>query len=50
MEGFMKYAVDMGSVAMMYEVHTKFHNDWFRHLNVDSGDTQTGWRSHKPTL
>jgi hypothetical protein len=25
----MKYAVEMGSVAMI--LHTKFYKDWFRH-------------------
>jgi hypothetical protein len=30
-------------------IHTKFHKDWFRHLNID-GDTQTARWSHKPTL
>jgi hypothetical protein len=43
----MKYAVEMGSDA-----HTKFHEDWFRHLKVDKGDTntQTARWSHKPTF
>jgi hypothetical protein len=29
----MKYAVQMGSVAMIY-IYTKFHKDWFRHSKV----------------
>jgi hypothetical protein len=36
----MKYAVEMGSGAMIY-VHTRFYKDWFRHSEVDKGDTQT---------
>jgi hypothetical protein len=35
----MKYAVEMCPGAMMYI--TNFHKDWFRHLKVDKGDTQT---------
>jgi hypothetical protein len=35
----MKYAVEMGSGAMIY-VHTKFHKDWFMHSEIDKGDTQ----------
>jgi hypothetical protein len=50
-EGFTKYAVEMGSVAMQL---AKFHKDWFRHSIGDGGggDTQTKTRrrSHKPTL
>jgi hypothetical protein len=40
----MKYAVEMGSGAMIYI--TKFHKDWFRHSKVDGGgytDTQRAW-------
>jgi hypothetical protein len=36
-----------------HDMHTKFHTDWFRHSKVDNGgftDTQTAWRSHKPTF
>jgi hypothetical protein len=33
----MKYAVEMGSGAMIYI--TKFPKDWFRHSEVDKGDT-----------
>jgi hypothetical protein len=47
----MNYAVGLGSGAMI--VHTKFHKDWFVHSKVNRGefsDTQTAWRSHKPTL
>jgi hypothetical protein len=32
----MKYAGEMGSVAMTY-VDTKFHKDWSRHSNVNWG-------------
>jgi hypothetical protein len=42
----MTYAVEIGSVV----IYTRFHKDLFRHLKVDMGDTQTAWRSHKPTL
>jgi hypothetical protein len=31
----MKYAVEMGSAAMIYI--RKFHKDWFRHSKVDGG-------------
>jgi hypothetical protein len=35
-------------------MHTKFHKDWFRHPEVNREeefiDTQTAWRSHKPTF
>jgi hypothetical protein len=48
----MNYAVEMG-----LGVHTKFHNDWFRHSKVVRGgythghtDTQTARRFHKPTF
>jgi hypothetical protein len=41
MEGFMKYATEMGSGAKIYHEHTKFHNDWFRHSKVDRRDSQT---------
>jgi hypothetical protein len=33
----MKYAVEMGSGAMMYEVHTKFYKYWFSHSKLDGG-------------
>jgi hypothetical protein len=36
----MNYAVEIGSGDMIY-VHTKFHNDWFRHSQVNSRDSQT---------
>jgi hypothetical protein len=32
----MKYAVEMGSGAMIY-VPTKFHNDWFGHSDLIRG-------------
>jgi hypothetical protein len=38
------YTVDMASGVMIY-VHTKFHNDWFRHSKLDgmdNADTQNG--------
>jgi hypothetical protein len=41
----MKYAVEVGSVAMIY-IHTKFHKDWFRHSKLDRiryTDAQTAW-------
>jgi hypothetical protein len=45
----MKYAVEMGSGAMIYI--TKFHEDWFRHSKVGrSTDIKIGWRSHMPTF
>jgi hypothetical protein len=43
----MKYAVQMGSGAMIY-VNTKFYKDWSSHSKVEGGDTQRVWRSHKP--
>jgi hypothetical protein len=48
----MKYATEMGSGAMTYEYIPSF-------IKIGSGiqkltgvytDTQTGWRSHKPTF
>jgi hypothetical protein len=32
----MEYPVDMGSGAII--VHTKFHEDWFRHSKVNMGE------------
>jgi hypothetical protein len=36
------------------DIRTKFHKDWFIHSKVDGGgaytDTQTAWRSDKPTF
>jgi hypothetical protein len=32
----MNYAVEMGSVAMIY-IHTKFHKDWSRYSKVYKG-------------
>jgi hypothetical protein len=46
MEEFMKYAFEMGLCTMIY-VYTKFHKDWFWHLNVD---TQRAWWYHKPSF
>jgi hypothetical protein len=34
-QGFMKYAAEMGSGAMIYM--PSFRRDWFRHLNVIGG-------------
>jgi hypothetical protein len=31
----MKYSVETGSDAMIY-IHTKFHNDFFRHSKIDT--------------
>jgi hypothetical protein len=47
----MRYAVEMGSVAMIYI--PGFIKTWFRLSKVNKGgftDTQTAWRSHKTTL
>jgi hypothetical protein len=37
-----------------HDTHIKFHKDRIKHSNVNGGgessDTQTAWRSHKPTL
>jgi hypothetical protein len=38
-DGFMKYAFEMVSGAMIYI--TKFQKDWFTHSEVYGGDTQT---------
>jgi hypothetical protein len=49
-KGFMKYAVEIGSDV---DIHTKFHKDWFSHSKVHTGwyiNTQTAWKSHKPTF
>jgi hypothetical protein len=32
------------------DISTKFHKDWFRHSQVNRGDTQTATWPHKPTL
>jgi hypothetical protein len=40
MGGFMKYAVEMGSGAIIYIPSFK---DYFSHSEVIRGDTQTGW-------
>jgi hypothetical protein len=37
-EAFMKYAVQMGSVAIIY---TRFHKDWFRHSKINKRTSQT---------
>jgi hypothetical protein len=47
----MNYGVEMCSGAMIYS--NKFHKDWFRHPKINREgftDTQTAWRSHKPTF
>jgi hypothetical protein len=44
----MKYAFSGGFRCP--RVHTKFHKDWFRHSEVNRGDTQTAWRSHKSSF
>jgi hypothetical protein len=49
----MKHAVEMGSDARIYGVHTKFHKYYFRNSNVNTEgftDTQTAWSSHKRTF
>jgi hypothetical protein len=33
-----------------HDIHNRFHTDWFKHSNVDRGDTQTARWSHKPTF
>jgi hypothetical protein len=43
-EGFIKYAVEMGSGAMI--LHTRFYGDWFRHSKLyttEFTDTQTAY-------
>jgi hypothetical protein len=45
----MKYAVEKGSVVMKCIPSFKKKN-WFRHSEVDGGDIQTAWISHKPTF
>jgi hypothetical protein len=51
-EGFMKYAVEVGSRAMTciqifikIGKHSKVNKGY-----IESTDTSTAWRSHKPTL
>jgi hypothetical protein len=39
MEGI--YEIRLCEELMCYDVHTKFHKDWFRHSEVDKGDAQT---------
>jgi hypothetical protein len=50
-EGFMKYAVQMSSGAMIY-VHTKFYKDWFKYSKSNRKRVfrHTAWWSHKPIL
>jgi hypothetical protein len=36
----MKYAVEMAELRY-HDIHTEFHKDWFRHSEVNRGDTQT---------
>jgi hypothetical protein len=31
----MKYAIEKG--VRCHDIHTKFHEDWFRHSKADSG-------------
>jgi hypothetical protein len=38
-DGFMKHVAE--GVLSWHDVHTKFYKDWFRHSEVDEGDTQT---------
>jgi hypothetical protein len=35
----MKYAVEIR--IRCHDIHTKFHKDWFRHLKLTGGDTET---------
>jgi hypothetical protein len=50
-QGFMKYAVEMGSGAMIYiPSFIKFGSGVQKLIGGGGGDTQTGWRSHKPIL
>jgi hypothetical protein len=48
----MEYAGEIGSVAMIYM--PSFMPSWIKIgsgiQKLIGGDTQTGWRSHKPTL
>jgi hypothetical protein len=44
----MKYAAEMGSVAMIYIPSSIKIGSGIQKLT--GGDTQTGWRSHMPTL
>jgi hypothetical protein len=44
------YEVCLWDGLSCHDIDTKFHEDWFRHSNVIRGDTQTGWRTHKPIL
>jgi hypothetical protein len=37
----MKYAVEMGSGATIHPVNSQYHEDWFRHSQVDGGDIGT---------
>jgi hypothetical protein len=44
----MVYVVEMGSGAIIY---IQSFIDWFRHSKAHGGSqTQTAWKSHKPTL
>jgi hypothetical protein len=45
----MKYAVEMGSGAMIYEYISGFIKDWFRYLKFVSEDTHTHKQTNKDT-
>jgi hypothetical protein len=46
----MKYAVEIGSAAMIYiKIFIKIVSGIEKLIGGDT-QTQTGWRSHKPTL
>jgi hypothetical protein len=46
----MKYAVEMGSVSMIYVYILSFIQIGSGIQKLIIGDSQTSWRSHKPTL
>jgi hypothetical protein len=47
----MKYAFEMGSVAMIYiPSFVKIGSGIQKFIGGGYTDTQTGWRSHKPNL
>jgi hypothetical protein len=41
---------EVGSSAMMYRVHTKFHINWFNHSEVSTGVIIDSIDLHKPAL
>jgi hypothetical protein len=44
------YELHLWDGLRWHDIHTKFHKNWFRHSNVDRGDTHTQTQRHKANL